>query len=125
MKQLAAFYNIPLLAIVVVGIFSKRVPSIAGFAAVAVGVVFYGYFGMYMGNTIAGTEFHWLHIAGMNFVLIVATMLLIGVVKPRETAYVQTYTEDVDVTPWKLATPVGIIVLVLIAAMYYSMSLFG
>ena len=125
MKQLAAFYNIPLLAIVVVGIFSKRVPSIAGFAAVAVGVVFYGYFGIYMGNTIAGTEFHWLHIAGMNFVLIVATMLLIGVVKPREKAYVQAYTEDVDVTPWKLATPVGIVVLVLIAAMYYSMSLFG
>lgn len=125
MKQLAAFYNIPLLAIVVVGIFSKRVPSSAAFAAVLVGVVFYGYFGMYMDNTILGTKLHWLHIAGMNFVLIVVTMLLTGVLKPRETEYIQAYTEDVDVTPWKFATPVGVTVLILIGAMYYSMSLFG
>ena len=125
MKQLAAFYNIPLLAIVAVGIFTKRVPSIAAFAGVFVGVLFYGFFGMYTDNTIAGQQFHWLHIAGMNFVLIVATMLVIGTIKPRAAAYEQTYTEDVDITPWKLATPVGIVVLILIAAMYYSMAQFG
>ena len=61
----------------------------------------------------------------MNFVLIVATMLVIGTIKPRAAAYEQTYTEDVNITPWKLATPVGIVVLILIAAMYYSMAQFG
>ncbi len=124
MKQLAAFYNIPLLAIVVVGVFSKRVPSVAAFAAVLVGIVFYGYFGMYAGNQIAGHTFHWLHIAGMNFVLIVAVMLIIGKVAPRETPWVQEWSGDVDVTPWRFALPCGIGILVLIAAMYVTMSRF-
>lgn len=125
MKQLAALYNIPLLAIVVVAVFSKRVPSIAAIVGVLVGAVFYSVVALFLDNTLFGVSFHWLHIAGMNFVLIIFTMLLIGAIKPREVPYEQTYTEDVDITPWKLATPVGIVVLILIAAMYYTMSKFG
>ena len=52
MKKLAAFYNIPLLAVVVTGIFSRRTPSVAAWAAVFVGVAFYGYFGFYLDNMI-------------------------------------------------------------------------
>ncbi len=125
MKQLAAFYNIPLLAIVLVGIFSKRVPSVAAFAAVAIGIVFYGYFGMYCDNTIFAQKLHWLHIAAINFVLIVGVMLLIGMIKPRESDYVQPYSEDVDITPWKLAIPTGIVILILIAVMYFGLAQFG
>jgi len=125
MKQLAAFYNIPLLAIVLVGIFSKRVPSLAAFAAVAIGIVFYGYFGMYCDNTIFSQKLHWLHIAAINFVLIVGVMLLIGVIKPRESDYVQPYSKDVDITPWKLAVPIGVVILILIAAMYIGLAQFG
>lgn len=125
MKKLAAFYNIPLLAIVVVGMFSRRVPSIAAFAGVLVGVVFYGIFGMYLDNTIAGQQFHWLHIAGMNFLLIVGVMLGIGRLRPREVEYVQAWSEEVDITPWKHAVPCGVVILVLIAVMYVGMSQFG
>ena len=94
-------------------------------AAVLVGVVFYSYFSLYKGNEILGTTFHWLHVAGMNFVLIVAVMLIITVVKPRESAWEQPYSEDVDITPWKFAVPAGELILVAIAVMYWTMSRLG
>lgn len=125
MKKLAAFYNIPLLAVVVVGMFSRRTPSFAAWAAVIVGVVFYGYFGFYMDNTVFGYPLHWLHIAGMNFVLLVVVMLAITKFAPREIAWEQPHSEDVDITPWRFATPVGILILIAIGAMYWGMSTLG
>lgn len=125
MKQLAAIFNIPILSLVVVGMFSRRTPSIAAWAAVLVGVVFYGYFSLYMKNEIFGYEFHWLHVAGMNFALIVGVMLAITVIRPRESAWEQPYSEDVDITPWKFAVPAGVLILVAIAVMYWTMSRLG
>jgi len=125
MKQLAAIFNIPILSLVVVGMFSRRTPSVAAWAAVLVGVVFYGYFSLYMNNEIFGHEFHWLHVAGMNFALIVGVMLVITVIRPRESAWEQPYSEDVDITPWKFAVPAGVLILVAIAIMYWTMSGLG
>lgn len=125
MKKLAAIFNIPILSLVVVGMFSRRTPSFAAWAAVLVGVAFYGYFSLYMDNEIFGAKFHWLHVAGMNFILIVGVMLLITVIKPRESAWEQPYSEDVDITPWKFAVPVGVLILVTIALMYWGMSRLG
>lgn len=125
MKKLAAFYNIPLLAVVVVGMFNKRTPAKAAWAGVLAGVAFYGYFGFHLDNSIAGQSFHWLHIAGMNFVLIVTVMLAITAAAPLATKWEQPHSEDVDITPWKYAVPCGIIILIAIAAMYWSMSKLG
>lgn len=125
MKKLAAFYNIPLLAVVVVGMFSKRTPAKAAWAGVLAGVVFYGFVSFQLGNVIAGQEFHWLHIAGMNFVLIVGIMLAVTAISPREREWKQPYSEDVDITPWKFAVPCGVLILIAIAAMYWTMSKLG
>ena len=54
----------------------------------------------------------------MNFSFLVLLMLVISVVQPRGEAYQQKYSEDVDITPWKLAKPVGALIIVLIAMMY-------
>ena len=115
----------PLLAVVVVGMFSRRTPSLAAWAAVVVGIIFYGYFGFYRDNTVFGYPLHWLHVAGINFVVLVGVMLLVTVFRPRETAWEQTYSEDVDITPWKPAVPCGVLILVAIAAMYWGMSKIG
>jgi len=130
MKNLAALYNIPLLAVVVMGIFSKRVPSIAAIAAIIFGFVFYacfglGLFGVFPKNSLFGQEMHWLHIAGINFIVLIILMFIIGKIAPRKEAYEQTYTDDVDITPWKFARLSGIIILVLIAVMYFTMSRIG
>ncbi len=125
MKNLAALYNIPLLAVVVMAIFSKRTPAIAAVVAILGGFAFYAYFGLYQQNTIFGHTLHWLHVAGINFVLLIAVMLAIRFIKPRSEAYQQAHTGEVDLSPWKFAVPVGVVVLVLIALMYFGMSRIG
>jgi SSS family solute:Na+ symporter len=37
---------------------------------------------------------------------------------PRKEAYIQRYTEDVDITPWKLLKPMGIVICVIVIGIY-------
>ena len=125
MKNLAALYNIPLLAVVLMGIFHKRVTSNGAMTAIVTGFTFWAVFGLWQDNNLFGWKMHWLHLAAINFVLISAIMIVMAAVNPREKAYQQAYTNDVDITPWKWAKACGIIILVLIALMYWGMSFFG
>jgi SSS family solute:Na+ symporter len=47
-------------------------------------------------------------------------MLIIGMIKPRKEDFIQVDVKAVDMTPWKYAKPVGIILLVLVALIYMS-----
>jgi len=125
MKNLAALYNIPLLAVVLMGIFHRKVTSSGAMAAIITGFSFWAVFGLWQDNNLFGWEMHWLHLAAINFVLISLIMIIMAAVNPREKAYEQTYTNDVDITPWKGAKACGAIILVLIALMYWAMSFFG
>ncbi len=125
MKKLAALYNIPLLSIVVMGIFHKRVTSKGAMTAIVVGLTFWAVFGLWQDNNLFGWKLHWLHLAAVNFALISMIMIVMAIISPREEAYVQSYTNDVDITPWKGAKACGIIILILIALMYFGMSFFG
>ncbi len=130
MKNLAALYNIPLLAVVVMGIFTKRVPAVAAMVAIIFGFCFYacfglGLFGTFPKNSLFGHEMHWLHIAGINFIVLIVLMFIIGKIAPRKEAYEQAHSGDVDVTPWKFAKISGVIILMLIAIMYFAMSKIG
>ena len=125
MKNLAALYNIPLLAVVLMGIFHKRVTSKGALMAIGFGFAFWGYFGLIRENNLLGYEMNWLHLAAINFVIISLIMIVQAKISPREEAYVQSYTNDVDITPWKWAKACGIIILILIALMYFGMSFFG
>ena len=125
MKNLAALYNIPLLAVVLMGIFHKRVTSAGAMTAIVVGFVFWGVFGLWQENNLLGWEMHWLHLAAINFVLITLIMVVMAQISPREEAYEQVYTDEVDITPWKGAKTCGIVILILIALMYFAMSRFG
>lgn len=125
MKNLAALYNIPLLAVVLMGIFHKRVSSAGAMTAIVVGFVFWAVFGLWQDNNLLGWKMHWLHLAAINFVLITLIMVVMAQISPREEAYEQVYTDEVDITPWKGAKTCGIVILILIALMYFAMSRFG
>jgi len=125
MKNLAALYNVPLLAIFLVGFFSRRTPAVAAIVAIIFGFAFYAFFGLYLENSLFGLKMHWLHLAGLNFVLLLAIMAAITMIRPLPQPYSQRYTGDVDISPWPLARPIGIGILVLIATMYLALSRFG
>jgi len=52
------------------------------------------------------------------FFLNIGIMLLIGKLKPRQQAYTQEYTEQVDITPWKYVKPAGIFICIIVISVY-------
>ena len=118
MKSIAAVLNVPLLAIVFMGFVNRSAPASAAHVALLVGIVFQAVFGIVLENHLFGIQMHWLHLAAVNFVLLVLLMHAISIIKPLHEPYVQNYTEDVDITPWGSAKPAGVVIVVLIACMY-------
>ncbi|GAB6137252.1 solute:sodium symporter family transporter [Halanaerobaculum tunisiense] len=110
------FYNVPILAIIVVGMFSKKVPAFAAKTAMGIHVVIYS---IYM---FGGFDFNFLNVLGVLFPLEVIIMAIIGKHKPRDVDYVQEYTEDVDITPWKYAKPVALGLFLFMLSLYVIFS---
>ncbi len=63
---------------------------------------------------------HEFHFVASVFVLLVAVMLLIGRLMPRETPWVHEDSGAVDLTPWRGAIPAGIVLVVLVIAIYVA-----
>jgi len=110
------FYNIPILAIILVGIFSKRATAFAAKTALIVYIIAYG---IYM---IFGTHINFLYILTIYFPLLVGLILVISYYKPRETDYIQEYTKQVDITPWKHLKVFSIVLALCIACIYFLFS---
>ncbi len=121
--QFISVTNIPFVAIVVVALVSKRTPAIAVNVALAVGMAFQLYFGILHDKMLG---LHGLHVAGVNFALLMLIMGAFRLLMPQKEPFEQQHSGDVDITPWKLARPVGLGIAVIIAAIYFGMwSRFG
>ncbi len=132
--QYISVTNIPMITIVVVAMLSKRTPAIAVIVALIAGMAFQLFFGILnggnlgvtIGETFYGWKMHGLHLAGVNFVFLLLIMLSFRILKPQPVPFEQKYSGDIDITPWKLAKPVGFGLVIVIAAIYLSMwSRFG
>ena len=63
---------------------------------------------------------HFLHVMAILFIANILLMLIIGKFFPKKEAYVQEYTEQVDIKPWKhVKLAGGIITLVVISIYIY------
>lgn len=121
LQNMNALYFIPILAVVVVGMLTKRVPKIAadtalitGFVLLAIGTfVPLGSYGK-----LAGDVMHGFHYIGLVFAIIVALMILIGMIKPTSDAWVHEDVRAVDLTPWRYSIHAGIALLVIVIAIY-------
>jgi SSS family solute:Na+ symporter len=61
---------------------------------------------------------HYLDVMAILFVLNILIMLVIGKLYPRKVAYKQTYTQQVEINPWKFVNQVGIIIFILVVGIY-------
>ncbi|WP_299058871.1 solute:sodium symporter family transporter [uncultured Polaribacter sp.] len=121
LQELNGTHSVPILAIIIVGVFSKKVTAKGANLAILFSVVTY-LIALFVVRPISienGTFFpHFLHLMGMIFVLALVIMFAVSAIKPRETDYVQEYTKQVDITNWKYLKPVGFIVCGLVVALY-------
>jgi SSS family solute:Na+ symporter len=118
-------YFIPIFAVVLVGMLNRRVPPIAakiglvaGFAVIAI-----GYFVKPFDQIVA--SMHEFNFLGVVFAWLVILMLIIGELRPMKEEFVQHDVKAVDMTPWKLAVPVGIILIFTVIAIYYQFADFS
>ncbi|MEY9139304.1 solute:sodium symporter family transporter [Mammaliicoccus lentus] len=122
-REFTGFFNIPIIAIVLVGIFSKKVPAIAPKIIIVSHVITY-YLLVWGLPMIFNFELtiNFIHIQGIMFIVEVAIMLLIGMIKPLKIPFVFEQNSKVDMTPWKYTLPVTV---VLLSTMTFTYILFS
>jgi len=133
--------SVPILAVVTIGMLTKNVPARAAKIVLTGGVAMYlvsqfvlsPYFidaamaeaaangitnAKELGIIKAQAYPHFLHVMGILFVINVGFLLLMGKMYPNKNNYNPKVTDQIDVTPWKHAKLVGLIITVLVLSTY-------
>ncbi|GGG28833.1 solute:sodium symporter family transporter [Dokdonia pacifica] len=139
-QQALGSLSVPILAVVIIGILTKRVPALGAKVVMIAGVIMY-VCTIFMRPTyekaalaeaetngitdiaelalIKAEAFpHFLHVMGILFVVNIIIMLVIGMIKPKTDIYVPETTEAIDTTPWKYAYIVGGLITLLVLSTY-------
>lgn len=118
LQKMNAIYFIPILTVVVVGMMTKKVPAFAAEIALIAGIVLIamGYF-VPPFNKIPEymNEYHFV---ALVFLILVVFMLLAGKFAPRKVPYEPLDAKATDMTPWKYAVHTGVVLLLIVAAIY-------
>ncbi|GGY48957.1 solute:sodium symporter family transporter [Parvularcula lutaonensis] len=120
-RVFTGFYNIPIIAIVIVGIFTKRVPPLAakvmiGFHLVAYGLLRFAPFTI--------LDIHFIHQYAVLFAIEVALMLAIGRWKPS-AAKQREREAIIDMTPWRFAGETSLTLASAVVLLYLVFSPLG
>jgi len=125
LQEVNGCYSIPILTIIVVGFLTKYVPAKAAKIGLVSGVLLYiiSQFILKPYFTNQGADYpHFLHVMAILFVFNSIIMLVIGRLYPRTEPFVQRYTEQVNIDPWKYVKPVGAAVCVIVILIYVYFS---
>ncbi|WP_082235512.1 solute:sodium symporter family transporter [Halobacillus massiliensis] len=125
-RQFTGFFNIPIIAIVLIGIASKFVPPLGAKIAVIFHVVTY-YMLVWGLDQLFGIEItmNFIHISAILFVIEIAIMLVVGYIRPLATPYSVKYSPKVDMVPWKYALPTAVLLVSLMIFAYIVFSPIG
>jgi SSS family solute:Na+ symporter len=121
-RKFTGFYNIPSIAIVIVGLFTARVPALGAKIAIIFHVIAYWLIRFPLEDVIT---LHFIHLYAVLFVIEVAIMLVCGWIAPREKAWKFTRDEKVDLTPWRFAKPLAVTLFSCVVATYLLFSPIG
>ncbi|WP_166384731.1 MULTISPECIES: solute:sodium symporter family transporter [unclassified Polaribacter] len=133
--------SVPILAVVAVGMATKKVPALAAKIVLTIGVLMYlisqfvlsphfidaalseaainGITNAKELSIIKAKAYpHFLHIMGILFVINVAFMLIMGKLYPSKKVYTPKITKEIDITPWKYAKVIGVAITILVLSTY-------
>jgi SSS family solute:Na+ symporter len=125
LQKMNGIYFIPIFAIVLVGMLTRKVPAIAAKIGLISGfvIIIVGYF--VPPFTHMTKYMHEYHFLGAVFVFLVLLMLAIGKFRPMQTPFEQKNVNAVDMTPWKHGKLAGIILLIIVFVIYASFADFS
>ncbi len=125
LQKMNGLYFIPIFSVVLMGIVHRRVPSAAANTALVVGftAIVLGYFVPPFSGWAKGI--HDFHFLGLVFASLVLLMFVWAKVAPLQEPWEQTYSGDVDLTPWKPAKIFGLLLVLVVLTLYIAFADFS
>ncbi len=121
-RMFTGFYNIPVIAVVIVGLFTTRVPALGAKIAIVFHVIAYGLLRFVFDNDVT---IHFLHVYAILFVIEVTIMLVTGWLRPRSEDWSYQPRQLLDLTPWRFAVPCAVTLISCVVALYLLFSPIG
>lgn len=146
LQKMNGMYAIPILAVVLVAMMSRRVPPLAAKVGLIGGVLLVGLgngaFEMVVGSLVfPGQESPTIpvftvcrqiadtmggyYFTGTVFAWLVIVMFAIGEIRPTEEEWIQEDVQAVDMTPWKYSGIAGVALIVCVIGIYACFADFG
>ena len=116
------FYNIPVIAIVIVGLFSKRVPALGPKLVIGFHVVAYGLLKFVLDDIVT---LHFIHLYAVLFFIEVGIMLLVGHYRPTAHNWTYKRSHEVDMQPWRYGVPCAASLMSCVVGLYLLFSPVG
>ena len=124
LQKVNGLYSVPIIAIFLLGIYTKKVPAIGAKVGMIVGIVLYTFFAFVnisdVPEILAGGDgkLHWLHGYFISFLAACTVMLIIGFIKPQAKKEETKIKPPVDMTPWRHAKSVSWLIVGITVLMY-------
>lgn len=125
-RRFTGFFNIPIIAVVLVGIFARKVPAVAAKVVIIFHVVTY-YMLIWGMNQLFDIpiNINYIHVYGILFFTEIVIMLAISRISPRKEAWKFTPKPKVDMKPWKYSLFTSIVLIGFVFAFYLVFSPLG
>ena len=117
LQYINSLYFIPIFAVVVIGMLTKRVPPFAANIALIGGCVFM------VGGLLGHVPIQQFHYAGIVFAALLILMLLLGKLKPLPAPRTVPDANAINMTPWKPAPYVAAGLFLIVLLMYIFIEL--
>lgn len=141
-QQSLGSLSVPILAVVMTGILTKKVPALGAKVVMIGGVILYlislifiePYFresavlaaeaqgitdAAQLSIIKAEAYPHYLHVMGILFVFNILVMLAFGRIMPKKEIAIEKTTDAIEITPWKYAFIVGAFITLLVVSTYF------
>lgn len=122
MRIFTGFYNIPIIAIVMIGLFARHVPASGPKIVIVFHIIAYAMFQFVLDDYIG---IHFIHLYAILFFTEIGIMLLVGYFSPRLETWTFHRKEVVDLTPWRYAVPCAVTLLSCVIGVYLLFSPLG
>jgi SSS family solute:Na+ symporter len=124
MRRFTGFFNIPIIAVVLVGFFNRQVGATPAKIVLISHVIVYSLL-VFVLDVDKRYGFHFIHLMGTLFVLEVALMLFLSRRFARETPYSPTPRAHGDTTPWRYASSMSTFLIAFLVSVYLTFSPLG
>ncbi|WP_432262403.1 solute:sodium symporter family transporter [Cupriavidus sp. TMH.W2] len=124
MRRFTGFFNIPIIAVVLVGFFTRDINARPAKIVLISHVLIYTLL-VFVLNVDKQYGIHFIHLMGTLFVMEVALMLVLRKRCARTTPYAAALREHADITPWPYARSMSVLLVALLVSVYLTFSRFG